>query len=333
LRAGPACTQVDRYEAVCRGGYRFVVRAGDADDRVTLDVPPPPREPLGAYPPVHRVDGGPGDDVLLGSEGPDELIGGGGRDTLLGGDGFDELADGDGFAPPDADVLDGGAGSDSVAYDDRLAPVTIDLAAQTAGAAGEADRVIAVERASGGAGADRVFGDAGPNGLSGGPGNDLIAGRDGRDGLQAGDTDADVLLGGAGDDSIDSVGERSRILCGDGDDLVAVAGGPVRPGEDCERALGGADVLRLHLPLAGEGAPIVTMLSRRPACQGCWTSTGIKVRAVRGRHAGRLVASVGEAPRLNALGRRLLRADGRLVVDVRVFGVWVRLDLRRPAGP
>ena len=49
------------------------------------------------------VDGGPGDDVLIGSAGDDVLIGGQGDDVLEGGPGFD--------------TLDGGTGSNVLIQD------------------------------------------------------------------------------------------------------------------------------------------------------------------------------------------------------------------------
>jgi Ca2+-binding RTX toxin-like protein len=93
-------------------GTGLWVDAGGGDDRV---------EVVGdALGPTRRIvlDGGagndflvgsPGDDLLFGGAGRDQLLGGGGNDWLMGGDGDDQLAGGDGN-----DVLVGGAGADTL---------------------------------------------------------------------------------------------------------------------------------------------------------------------------------------------------------------------------
>src|SRR5207247_9099259 len=135
---------------------------------------PPSRAPaLHAFPPRRSsdlddtLDGGAGDDSLTGGSGADALAGGDGADTLGGGDGDDSLDGGRG-----ADTLGGGNGTDLADYSSRTAPVTVDLAATSgAGEAGENDRVLDdVEGATGGAGNDRLLGDAGAHVLTGGAG-------------------------------------------------------------------------------------------------------------------------------------------------------------------
>lgn len=69
------------------------------------------------------LDGGAGNDVLLGGGWHDMLMGGGGADTLSGGNGRDTL-----FGGADADSLDGGRGSDlllggATTYDDSPGPL------------------------------------------------------------------------------------------------------------------------------------------------------------------------------------------------------------------
>ncbi|WP_376766704.1 calcium-binding protein, partial [Nocardioides stalactiti] len=83
------------------------------------------------------------------------------------------------------------AGIDEISYADRTGTVRVTLVGGVDdGAAGEADSVVAVENARGGAGKDTLIGTAGANVLSGSAGNDTIT-----DGLGP-----DVVLGGDGDD-------------------------------------------------------------------------------------------------------------------------------------
>ena len=78
-----------------------------------------------------RLDGGVGNDTILGSRGNDILIGGAGNDVLIGGAGDDQL-----FGGPGADTLNGGAGND-VFVADEFDTVIDDFAA----GAGSEDRI------------------------------------------------------------------------------------------------------------------------------------------------------------------------------------------------
>jgi Ca2+-binding RTX toxin-like protein len=175
-----------------------VVRAGGANDRVELHP---------ALTTTVFVDGGAGDDVILGSNGPDVLFGGAGADTIDGRGGNDVIL-GDGgsdagalvtVAPADEgkDNLSGGAGLDVIR------------------GGGGGDRI------DGGDGRDDLFGDGGDDVITAGPGifGDFMDGGAGND----------VLVGGDGGD--DQHG-------GPGNDTVIGAGGP-----DDQFGDGGADVL------------------------------------------------------------------------------------------
>jgi hypothetical protein len=67
------------------------------------------------------IDGGAGDDTLIGGIGAVRLVGGAGNDLLLGGDGIDEMFGGDGNDTLDGnkanDVAFGGAGNDTFIWD------------------------------------------------------------------------------------------------------------------------------------------------------------------------------------------------------------------------
>jgi Ca2+-binding RTX toxin-like protein len=85
------------------------------------------------------VDGGDGDDILLGGNGADVLSGGAGDDFLDGNQGADTLAGGDGFDgfqwdPGDgSDTVNGGAGADRVVFNGSGANERIELSAAGAG--------------------------------------------------------------------------------------------------------------------------------------------------------------------------------------------------------
>ena len=172
------------------------------------------------------LDGGEGDDVLtIRRDG--SLRGGPGADRLTGGPGPDRVDGG-----PGTDELDGGAGADILSYAGRTEPLTIDVAAPTAGAAGEEDRIAGFEHAEGGDGPDVLRAGAGPTRLSGNGGDDALAGGPREDQLDggpgadvlAGGAGADGLAGDAGDDRLDGGGGPDQISAGRGADVAA--GGP-----------------------------------------------------------------------------------------------------------
>lgn len=173
-----------------------------------------------------RVDGGAGDDLLTGGPQDDQLDGGPGSDRLLGGGGDDTLT-GDPYGGPyAADQLDGGDGArDTASYAARAGGVVVDLAAGSGGQPGEGDLLRALENATGGAGADVLRGDDGPNALNGwttsGPQAELLDGRGGDDVLTGGGGGATAvrIAGGDGDDAIEALG-RGSIDAGAGDDAI-----------------------------------------------------------------------------------------------------------------
>jgi Ca2+-binding RTX toxin-like protein len=153
------------------------------------------------------LDGGPGDDRLLG---------GGGRDELTGGDGNDQL-DGRGGA----DVFRGGAGTDTADYTARRNAVRVGIGtAADDGENNEGDNVLTdVENVWGGRGNDTIRGSDARNRLAGGAGDDVIYGNAGRDVLVGGDGndrlfardgDSDTVNGGSGTDRADV--DRSDVV-------------------------------------------------------------------------------------------------------------------------
>jgi len=134
--------------------------------------------------------GGDGDDVLEANAGPEKLYGGPGDDRFVIGPHFDDESDGE-------DELHGGPGIDTADFSEPYFPpgtISVDLAAGGAtGPSIEDDILTGIETVIGTPGPDDLTGDSLANSLDGGPGDDVISGREGDD----------VLAGGDGDDSID----------------------------------------------------------------------------------------------------------------------------------
>src|SRR5262245_26688250 len=202
------------------------------------------------------LDGGAGNDTIVGSRGNDMLIGGGGEDGRTGGAGNDVAMLGAGddrfiWNPGDgSDVVEGQDGVDTLAFNGSCANETITVVANgdrvllardvggvtmdingvenTVIDAGGGDDVINASQLSagltqltidGGAGNDRIIGSRGNDMLIGGDGNDVVTGGIG----------SDVALLGAGDDAfIWNPGDGSDVVEGQaGFDTLAFNGSNV----------------------------------------------------------------------------------------------------------
>lgn len=148
-----------------------------------------------------RVEGGHGNDTLIGTPGSDSLYGNGGDDHMVGGEGNDWLGGG-----PGGDRVEGGPGDDTV---------------------------------SGNEGTDHLDGGEGGDSLSDdSPEADVLAGGPGRDFIRAG-VGADVIDAGPGPDQLMPAATRFRTLasvsCGTGpDEIMGVDGAGLVP-PSCER--------------------------------------------------------------------------------------------------
>jgi len=191
------------------------------------------------------LTGGPGDDTLNGNDDNDTLIGAAGVDILNGNDGDDILQGGTGN-----DTLNGGKGSDTADFSDRIAAVTADLDGSKVltqvGVAGEKDVInptastADVENLKGGTAADILTGTAVANIIWGGAGNDTIRGGSGNDTLY-GDGDVDDIDGQAGDDYIvGGAGADASLVGGAGNDTVDSQDAAADVVIDC--GLGEADI-------------------------------------------------------------------------------------------
>jgi len=196
---------------------------------------------------VEQVEGGTGDDVLVGDANVNELFGGEGNDTI----------DGRG----EADVIDGGAGGDTVGYTLEPAGVFVDLFARTGGPAGAVDALRSIESVITGPGPDVVLGSdapesfvlgAGDDVVDGGYGDDAIDGGDGNDLLRGG-RGTDTLTGGAGQDTA-TYDERTS-----GEPVTVVLGAPGKGGTGAESDVlnGIEDAVGTAGPdtLTGDGGP------------------------------------------------------------------------------
>ena len=128
------------------------------------------------------IDGGSGDDNIIGTPGVDTITGDDGDDSLVGGSSNDIIDGGAGI-----DILQGSAGDDTL---------------------------------SGEAGTDTLDGGDGSDTLNGGDGDDTLIGGIGNDTLNGG-LGADQLQGSAGDDKIFGESGTDSLSGGDGDDVLA----------------------------------------------------------------------------------------------------------------
>jgi Ca2+-binding RTX toxin-like protein len=144
---------------------------------------------------TEKVEGGQGNDTLVGDKFRNTLFGEAGNDTLLGLD-QDDFLDGG----PGADLIDGGNGNDTVTYAERRAPLSVSLDdVANDGEAGENDNVRDIQNVIGGNGNDTLIGNALNNILRGLDGNDRLFGLDGDDTL-IGSEGTDFADGGNGTD-------------------------------------------------------------------------------------------------------------------------------------
>jgi Ca2+-binding RTX toxin-like protein len=209
---------------VAQGVTELGVSLGDGDDR--LDdlarlLAPPTTEgsaaepattgPNGSLPilPLSLrlvVNGGAGNDWLLGGSADDAFDGGTGDDVASGLTGDDTFLTAD--TSDGADIFNGALGYDTVSYELRSNAVVLDVClseallgcnvgecdcAATSGESGEGDRLLNVEDVTGGGGDDILRGSDAAESLSGGAGDDSLYGLGG----------SDVLYGQSGDDLFD----------------------------------------------------------------------------------------------------------------------------------
>jgi Ca2+-binding RTX toxin-like protein len=166
-----------------------------------------------------RLIGGPRDDILTG----DDSLTGSGNDFLSGGDGDDRLLGG-----PGADVIRGGPGEDSTAWPNAPSGVQVTLDDRPGdGMPGEGDDVGSdVEILHGTTHDDTMVGSDGPQVLDGDKGDDRLDGAGGPDQIFGGTGEHNILTGGPGVDRLASAGPRDTIITRDGERDAVTCGTP-----------------------------------------------------------------------------------------------------------
>ncbi|MDQ5833109.1 MAG: calcium-binding protein [Actinomycetota bacterium] len=223
----------------------------------------------------------------LGDQGDTVSVAFPGSVTVEGGDGNDTFsAERSGLGG--GDVLRGGAGSDMADYGARAAPLQIDLdGVADDGEPGEGDNVNGdVEDVTGGAGDDRIVGNAARNHLRGESGDDQLDGGATRDVLDGGGGTDTILARDGGADSVRCGGGVDTAFV-DSDDTVA---------SDCERVLrtSVAIVGPPLLPVGPNGTVPVRLRCVAPVgklCRGRLAITMTVWRRIPHRHARDRVAA------------------------------------------
>lgn len=173
-------------------------------------------------PSLDIIDGGDGNDRILGQLGADTITGGLGNDTIDGGVGADNISGGDG-----ADVITGGAGNDVLNGGTGADTISGGDGADTISGGGDNDYISGGsdnDRILADAGDDRVFGDAGNDTIWGGTGADTITDSLGDDSL-LGEAGNDVIDGGVGNDVISGGADNDTLDGYLGNDTISGDGG------------------------------------------------------------------------------------------------------------
>ena len=239
---------------------------------------------------IEQVVGSSNDDTFIASAGPDNIMGG----------------DHDGDDPMTGTDMEDG---DTVSYQLSPEAVTIDLTAtngiQTADSQGDedsyagGDTLVGIENVMGSEENDMITGDANANRLMGGDGDDTLNGGDESEG-------GDTLMGGAGRDNLNGGGGADKLMGGAGGDVLLGGAGDDTliggAGEDEMTGEAGNDTF-VFSPDDGPGHDIINSFGG--------TST-----------------SVEDKIDLRAFG---LDADD-LIPLISVFGGTVRIDLRSVGG-
>lgn len=185
------------------------------------------------------INGAEGHDILRGMAGNDVLNGGAGDDTLIGGAG--------------ADTLNGGTGTNTASYAGAAQGVKVylDTATQAANALGDAsgDTLVNITNLTGSDHDDTLGADANANVLIGGAGNDTVSYEGTTAGLTASLANVAINLGAASGDTYTSIenltgGSGNDNLYGDANNNILTGGAgndTLFGGGGVDTFIGGAD--------------------------------------------------------------------------------------------
>ncbi|MBJ3761422.1 Hint domain-containing protein [Maribius pontilimi] len=176
------------------------------------------------------LDGGGGNDTLLGASGSDTLTGGLGADSLRGEAGADSLYGGNGN-----DTIFGGEGVTSTSDFDTIDPSAVTVPVSVTYTGDEAGTITDGTDTTTFSGIEAIIltdqddtldGSADTSGLdvSAESGDDSIIGGSGGDSIRDADG-AHTISDGAGQDTIDGGGGNDSLTGGDGDDVFTVSSG------------------------------------------------------------------------------------------------------------
>jgi Ca2+-binding RTX toxin-like protein len=219
------------------GSDRLFGKAGDdrlfGDKQTTLEKAMADGDAKGKANRGDWLDGGQGDDLLIGTASRDVLLGGNDRDTLIGGAGDDVLSGDEttgaleqGWAVKRADVpIARGVTSHRAVYSKasiNSAPEGGDDVLYGQGGKDIINGGWGEDLLDGGADDDFLKGDQGDDTLTGGSGDDVILGDnlDWGGGLPSRHHGNDVLDGGSGDDSLGGNGGSDALYGGPGNDIL-----------------------------------------------------------------------------------------------------------------
>lgn len=165
----------------------------------------------------NTIKGLAGNDTLEGKGGVDKLFGGSGNDTFILGinDGEDTIDGEDGSS----DTVDYSSLNSSESLNLDLDTSTATTATVTNGSTTFTDSVVNIENIKGGAGDDKLTGDAFKNSLWGNAGDDILDG-DYEDDKLFGGSGNDTLLGGLGDDELHGQAGDDNLSGGAGNDII-----------------------------------------------------------------------------------------------------------------
>lgn len=169
------------------------------------------------------VNGGMGNDTILGGDDDDTIYGGQGNDVIDGGIDEDSIYAGVGddtiTGGHGSDWVDGGSGNDLITGNDPLDDFAEELDATDATPDNDRDYLNGRE------GDDTIYGGDDDDTLLGGQGNDYLDGGIDEDSIDGGVGD-DTIVGGQGADTIFGGGGQDQIIGGSVGDVVDGGSGP-----------------------------------------------------------------------------------------------------------